>query len=73
MEIYVGNIPFATTGRELEELFARIGRVTGVHLAVDESGPLEGIRFCLDARFRGSRRLPLALYMATGSTVEVCA
>jgi RNA recognition motif-containing protein len=46
MNIYVGNLPFATTTEELEELFAKHGAVTKAEVISDRySGRSRGFGF----------------------------
>ena len=45
-KLYVGNLPFATTAQELEDLFADTGAVTSVELIFDKlSGRSRGFGF----------------------------
>ena len=44
--LFVGNIPYTTSGPELEELFAKAGNVESVNLIIDrESGRGKGFAF----------------------------
>jgi RNA recognition motif-containing protein len=46
MKLYVGNLPFSTTGSDLQDLFAPYGNVTDVHLVTDRmSGDSRGFAF----------------------------
>jgi RNA recognition motif-containing protein len=46
VEIYVGNLPKSTTGKELSALFAQAGDVTAVHINIDrQSGWSKGYAF----------------------------
>jgi RNA recognition motif-containing protein len=45
-KLYVGNLPFAITARELKELFTESGAVSGVDLAFDHfTGRARGFAF----------------------------
>lgn len=45
-KIYVGNLPFATTDEELEELFGKHGKVTSAKVITDrETGRSRGFGF----------------------------
>jgi RNA recognition motif-containing protein len=45
-KIYVGNLPFSTTDEELEELFAKHGKVTSAKVITDrETGRSRGFGF----------------------------
>ena len=46
MNIYVGNMAYATTERELEDLFAEFGTVSGVRIITDQyTGRAKGFGF----------------------------
>lgn len=46
MNIYIGNLPFETTGQELTELFAEFGEVISAKIITDrESGRSRGFGF----------------------------
>ncbi len=71
MNIYVGNLPFSTTGQELENLFSQYGTVTSASVVNDrETGRSRGFGFvemdneggakaieALDGRDHGGRNL----------------
>lgn len=45
-KLYVGNLSYATTANELQELFAKAGAVTSVELIIDrETGRSKGFAF----------------------------
>jgi cold-inducible RNA-binding protein len=45
-KLFVGNLPFVLTEQDLEELFARFGRVVSVKIPLDrESGRKRGFAF----------------------------
>lgn len=45
-KMYVGNLPFSATERELRDLFSEYGEVTDVHLPIQrESGRPRGFAF----------------------------
>lgn len=44
--LFVGNLPYSTTERDLRELFGRSGQVTGVRLVTDlDTGRSRGYAF----------------------------
>ncbi|MBX3043106.1 MAG: RNA-binding protein [Candidatus Kapabacteria bacterium] len=46
MNIYVGNLPYATTGQELNEIFSEYGEVASAKIIMDrESGRSKGFGF----------------------------
>jgi RNA recognition motif-containing protein len=46
MKIYVGNLPFSTTNRDLEELFGRFGSVESAQVVTDrDTGRSRGFGF----------------------------
>lgn len=46
MNIYIGNLPFETTGQELADIFAEFGEVTSAKIITDrESGRSRGFGF----------------------------
>jgi RNA recognition motif-containing protein len=46
MKMYVGNLSFQTTNKDLETLFGQHGRVTDVHLPTDrDTGRVRGFAF----------------------------
>ncbi|HKX74534.1 MAG TPA: RNA-binding protein [Acidimicrobiia bacterium] len=46
MKIYVGNLPFSTTNRDLEELFSPFGTVESAQVVTDrDSGRSRGFGF----------------------------
>ncbi len=46
MKIYVGNLPFSTTNRDLEDLFSRFGAVESAQVVTDrDSGRSRGFGF----------------------------
>lgn len=46
MKIYVGNLPFALTAKELEEIFAEFGAINSARIVVDKgSGRSKGFGF----------------------------
>ena len=46
MRIFIGNVAFSTSEFDLEELFGRLGRVTGARIATDrDTGRSRGFAF----------------------------
>ena len=66
--LFVGNLPFRTTGEELEELFAQAGSVVSVHIPMDrETGRPRGFGF---VEMGGLDELEQAIQMFNGYSLD---